>query len=1002
MSRRKNSRRKDENSKGEKGLNRQRRAAASRPEDNPLLRTIRLTDDSFASRLFGKYGWSTDASFRRGDMVHRRQDQPAEQPPLFQLHVSLFMRQIRLLLQPYIGQRLAIREPAAPLPDRASGAIAPQEAPETRAFARVSAQAEAAHDSTQAPGTAFDARLPETVRTQRERLRLLIQWASRQAGASAVIPLREIPAAFVTGTRASLAGKGAEPIVPLPPQWNRLTVREQVHSLMILHQAFANLRTEYSMGPAVLPPVLRSLIRPELKEPAAPAARAARFDTAASLQHLRQPSAEIPPWLAMQPAVRRTAGDRTRPEMRAAIRAMPEPRRLPPDSRAMDPSDRSFRTDPVPAFMRTAEHGAWIESARWLERLETYSLHVHLAGQVFRTFDADLVRPALVRWMQALPVQRILGNRTGGTQGRIMLRTAMPETHASGTLRLPSSIPFMDTAMVRQLHAQRATVVLPQEIRIRWRDASGAPARPVPPRAGQDQPEEGHPLAGVPDAAVPVPGSDSGMPFARAVIVTAPFLPPAPGLPAPGSDVAPGRGIPLAPAAAAVLERLFRTETVRPAQIRMLHAIDRTGQVWRVLSGMMMPVSPGRPASAPRDPLADRGIPATPAAALPAAGPSGRTLHTERFRFTELRMTHANDRTESIREELASRIREIRQERVPEARAYASPQMRMLVRLQQRILPQLQTLQRERWLERIQSRVFGESVRRGLEPGQAVRRISFGSGTEPFAAPVHVRERLTDRTIERIAVLANETVRAVIRQELPDSSARTARESRRVRTPEHQPVSRFLPAEWRTRIIEHLRTQRILEQTIRMHASHFPLAQPTEQQGAVRRAGDLQPVQLSNRIVPMPVASALTPAGRRNRLVPMTETAVRRNMSLTEQWTMLHSLASPTERREQDGFRPVHAMNRQARPEDRPAHLTVSRRPVTDVVMEVAHPPARFQARLEPDLRELRAAIQNVEKDLNEAKAAWNTPKMDFNKLADNMYREFARRIRFEQQRRGL
>ena len=53
-------------------------------------------------------------------------------------------------------------------------------------------------------------------------------------------------------------------------------------------------------------------------------------------------------------------------------------------------------------------------------------------------------------------------------------------------------------------------------------------------------------------------------------------------------------------------------------------------------------------------------------------------------------------------------------------------------------------------------------------------------------------------------------------------------------------------------------------------------------------------------------------------------------------------------------------------------------------------------------IESLQQTIKSVEQELNQAKAQWNKPSIDMNRLADQMFKEFSQRLRHAQQRRGM
>ncbi|MBP1932266.1 hypothetical protein [Ammoniphilus resinae] len=70
----------------------------SEPLNNPL-RSIRITDGSFANRLTNKYGWSVGRSPERGTMIHRRGQTAPLQVSSSPIHSVIFMRNIHSVLQ---------------------------------------------------------------------------------------------------------------------------------------------------------------------------------------------------------------------------------------------------------------------------------------------------------------------------------------------------------------------------------------------------------------------------------------------------------------------------------------------------------------------------------------------------------------------------------------------------------------------------------------------------------------------------------------------------------------------------------------------------------------------------------------------------------------------------------------------------------------------------------------------------------------------------------------
>jgi predicted nucleic acid-binding Zn-ribbon protein len=68
-------------------------------------------------------------------------------------------------------------------------------------------------------------------------------------------------------------------------------------------------------------------------------------------------------------------------------------------------------------------------------------------------------------------------------------------------------------------------------------------------------------------------------------------------------------------------------------------------------------------------------------------------------------------------------------------------------------------------------------------------------------------------------------------------------------------------------------------------------------------------------------------------------------------------------------------------------------------VVSKASPPGQTK---DPAVETLQHTVKAVEAELQKAKERWEKPQIDMTRLADQMYRELTKRMRFEQQRRGL
>jgi len=80
-----------------------------------------------------------------------------------------------------------------------------------------------------------------------------------------------------------------------------------------------------------------------------------------------------------------------------------------------------------------------------------------------------------------------------------------------------------------------------------------------------------------------------------------------------------------------------------------------------------------------------------------------------------------------------------------------------------------------------------------------------------------------------------------------------------------------------------------------------------------------------------------------------------------------------------------------------------AKRYVGDIRLDVAaKSAARERPSQDPVVQTLKNAVKTVEAELQKAKELWEKPKLDMNRLSDQLYKELSKRIRFESQRRGL
>ncbi|WP_168735935.1 hypothetical protein [Cohnella fermenti] len=72
--------------------------------------------------------------------------------------------------------------------------------------------------------------------------------------------------------------------------------------------------------------------------------------------------------------------------------------------------------------------------------------------------------------------------------------------------------------------------------------------------------------------------------------------------------------------------------------------------------------------------------------------------------------------------------------------------------------------------------------------------------------------------------------------------------------------------------------------------------------------------------------------------------------------------------------------------------------PRLDVPARAAEKPVRE----EQAIRSLEVAVKTIEQELTQAKEEWAKPKVDVDRLADRMVKEFAKRMKQDRQRRGI
>ena len=84
------------------------------------------------------------------------------------------------------------------------------------------------------------------------------------------------------------------------------------------------------------------------------------------------------------------------------------------------------------------------------------------------------------------------------------------------------------------------------------------------------------------------------------------------------------------------------------------------------------------------------------------------------------------------------------------------------------------------------------------------------------------------------------------------------------------------------------------------------------------------------------------------------------------------------------------------------ANRSHERRQVRDVPLQVAARTSGRTGETSPVINELKSAILNVEKELGRMKEDKPAPAVDFNRLADELYKAVNRRFRLDQHRRGF
>ncbi|WP_165452244.1 hypothetical protein [Paenibacillus thalictri] len=97
----------------------------------------------------------------------------------------------------------------------------------------------------------------------------------------------------------------------------------------------------------------------------------------------------------------------------------------------------------------------------------------------------------------------------------------------------------------------------------------------------------------------------------------------------------------------------------------------------------------------------------------------------------------------------------------------------------------------------------------------------------------------------------------------------------------------------------------------------------------------------------------------------------------------------------------LQLVNRQTRAVAANAVLP-GQRAVQAVPLDVAVKSANAKQAQDPMLQSLQQAVKTVETNLLQAKKQWEQPNVNINRITDQVYKEFTRRVRFEQQRRGI
>ena len=269
----------------------------------------------------------------------------------------------------------------------------------------------------------------------------------------------------------------------------------------------------------------------------------------------------------------------------------------------------------------------------------------------------------------------------------------------------------------------------------------------------------------------------------------------------------------------------------------------------------------------------------------------------------------------------------------------------------------------------------------------------------PAARLAHTQESASGRTAN--ARLQTEQLRApqhhVHRPTQPAAAAdRVQLEQHAVRNTVHVANRRLMAQvvqETTARTVRQVRREIVRQEHATVHAVQRTIQAEVQRTAAPIGSSSLRPIRVSHRSMPLtPARSGPVRASRTSSIIG-SQAASAMNAPLQPGAGQEASAAAPLiMARQRSGKAARAAESAVSRETKQPQAIRLdvaARRTASPVVNETV-------------IESLQQTIKTVEQELNQAKAQWKQPSIDMNRLADQMFKEFSQRLRHAQQRRGM